>query len=113
MKLRLPVVPGIEVEIGPSHAAPRRAEYVEIVAMRTFAVKEPGKFNRLLGFNVGQLPAEHSFGIVMMTLRIDPRIHVEDDARPAFLLPAGMSELQPQLRLADAAGANDDRQRAT
>jgi hypothetical protein len=45
-------------------------------------------------------------------LRIAPGGAVEDHARASFLVPAGMGELEPQLRFADPGGADNHRQRS-
>jgi hypothetical protein len=47
-----------------------------------------------------------------VALRVEPRAHIEEDARAAFLCSAFVAELKPQLRFADAAGSDHDRQRS-
>ena len=47
-----------------------------------------------------------------MVLRVAPGGEVEDHARPPLLPPAGLGELQSELRLADARRAHHHRQRA-
>ena len=68
--------------------------------------------HRLPGVGGRQLPAEHSLGILRVALRVAAAAAVEENAAAGRPAQAGVSELQPELRLADAGCADNHGQRA-
>ena len=105
-------MPGVEIQVGPSDAAAVLVEHVQVVAAGQGRGEELVQVEVPFGIDRLQLPAEHPPGVVGVVLRVAARAHVEEDASAAFLLQAGVGELQAELRLADAGRADHGRQRA-
>ena len=111
-QLRLPLPPGVEIEIGPRHPAAVLIENVQIVAAGQGRGVEVVQIEMPLGIDRPQLPTEHPPGVVGVVLRVAARAKVENDAAAALLGQAGVGELQAELRLADAGRSDHGRQRA-
>ncbi len=105
-------MPGVGVQVLPRHPPAGLLEDVQVVAVRPLGPEEVGQRHFLVRRDGQQLAAEHPPGVVGVVLRVAPGGEIEDHARPPLLPLAGLGELQPELRLADARCAHHHGQRA-
>jgi hypothetical protein len=102
----LPLSPGFEVQVAPRHPPPAVLEHLNVLAglaagEEMFRIDWPVRIGGL------QLPAEHPLGVIAVVLAVAAGGHVENHTPAALLHQSGVCELQPQLGLADAGGADD------
>src|SRR5205085_9590812 len=109
VQLGLPVSPIVPIQIAAGDAAAVVIEDVEIVS-RGIAEKA-FDFHLSLGVHRRQPPIEHSPGILGMALRIAAAGAIENESAVLLLCAAGVSELQAELRLADAGSTDHNGQR--
>ncbi len=110
--LALPEPPGVFIQVAARYTATVVVEYMQIVAVGTLGIEESLQTGFLVRAHALHAPAKHSTRVIQLALRIAATGHIKHNAGLLFLRFSCVGELQSELCLADARGANHQRQRA-